>query len=204
MAPTGGGVTEESAFRTRFPEDEAREAWLALLLDSYAVLDAGVAAAITADGRRPACRSGCAACCRQPIPASSLEVLGLTWYAHKRLRGRKRRALRGLLEIVAEGTDCPFLVEDACAVYPLRPMACREFVMLGRPCRNGEQPTVTRAADLLPLPQAAQYRAFRHMLPFYGVTDPALCEAALRDKLVLRDTAILQGRDWSWLAKILV
>ena len=42
------------------------------------------------------------------------------------------------------------------------------------------------------------------MLPYYGLTQPDLCEAALRDRLVLHDTGLLQGRDWSWLARCLI
>lgn len=203
MTQAGGSVTADAAFRIRFPEDEARESWLPLLLDAYAVLDAGLAAAVAASGRQPACRAGCTACCSQPIPASSLEVLGLTWYVYRHSRGRRRRALRQSLDAAREGMPCPFLVEDACAAYALRPMACREFVVFDRPCRPGEQPVTSRLQDVLPLPVAAQRRAFWHMLPYYGVSDLGLRETALCDKLILRDTEILQGRDWSWLVRVL-
>ena len=196
-------MAHDDAFRVRFPEEESREPWLGLLLDAYAALDAGLDAAVAADGRRPACRAGCAACCRQPIPASSLEVLGLTWYAHRHILGEKRRQLRWLLRRAARSRDCPFLVEEACVAYPLRPMACREFVMLGSPCRAGEEPATSRPGDMLPLSVAAQRLAFWHMLPYYGLTAPAFRERALADRLVLRDTGILQGRDWVWLVKIL-
>lgn len=196
-------MTAGSAFRVAFPEDEAREAWLPLLLDAYAALDAGLAAAVAASGRRPACRAGCTACCRQPIPASSLEVLGLTWFVYRHSRGRRRRSVRRALATARESMDCPFLVEEACAAYAVRPLACREFVVFDRPCRPGEQPVISRPGDVLPLPAAAQRRAFWHMLPYYGLTDQAQREAALRARLVLRDTDILQGHDWSWLIHLL-
>jgi len=200
----GGSGTEEDAFRVRFPEAEEQELWLPLLLDAYAVLDAGLERAVAASGRRPACRAGCQACCHQPIPASSLEVLGLTWYVIAQCRGLSRRLLRRQLRDGGSGPACPFLVEGQCAGYALRPMACREFVVFGRTCCLGEEPHRTRPGDMLPLPAAAQREAFRRMLPYYGLTDPDLCEAALHDRLILRDTALLQGRDWGWLARCLI
>lgn len=187
--------------RVRFPAAEARLPWLAALLDAYAALDAGIGRAIAASGRRLACRAGCCACCRQPIPASTLEVLGLKWFALERLTAPQRRALARSLD--QAGTGCPFLVRGACAAYPLRPMACREFVMLGGSCRADEQPERTRPGDLLPLPIAAQREAFALLLPFYGQIDAVAREAALRDRLVLRDTVTLQSVDWSGLAAAL-
>ena len=112
--------------------------------------------------------------------------------------------LRRQLRDGGSGPACPFLVEGQCAGYALRPMACREFVVFGRTCLLGEEPHRTRPGDMLPLPVAAQREAFRRMLPYYGLTDPAMCEAALRDRLILRDTALLQGRDWGWLARCLI
>lgn len=199
----GSDGAGESDYRVRFPESEATEPWLPLLLDAYAVLDAGVARALAAHPRRPACRAGCGACCFQPIPASSLEVLGLTWYVLNHCQGRVRRTLRQNLRLDSKGRECPFLVESTCSAYPLRPMACREFVVFGHACRPGEEPTKTRPQDVLPLPEAAQRLAFWHMLPYYGLTDPVLRRVALRDRLILRDTGLLQGRDWSWLARSL-
>jgi hypothetical protein len=185
--------------RERHAEAEARLPWLASLLDAYAVLDAGLAAALVADGRKAACRSGCFACCQQRIPASTLEVHGLKWFALERLDARTRRILVRQLRDRAAG-GCPFLVAGACAAYPLRPMACREYVMLGRACRPGERPEETRPGDLLPLPAAAQREAFALLLPHYGAAGSADRESGPRGRLILRDTATLQSVDWSGLA----
>ncbi len=50
--------------RLRFPEDEEKRAWLAPLLEAYAVIDEGVSLAVREDGRGLACRKGCGNCCR--------------------------------------------------------------------------------------------------------------------------------------------
>lgn len=194
---------ESYPYRVRFPQDEADAVWLPLLLDAYAALDAGVAGALAAAVRPAACGPGCARCCRQPIPISSLEVLGLIWFVLHQCSDRVRHLLRIRLHGLTADQPCPFLLDKLCAVYPLRPLACREYVVLGRPCRVDERPELTRPEDLLPLTVAMQDRAFGHMLPYYGIVDPARREAALRDRLILRDTTVLQGRDWTRLTRLL-
>jgi hypothetical protein len=194
-----------NCFPYRFREACARLPWLGALLEAYAVLDAGIAEAVDAASRQPACQAGCHACCLQPIPVSSLEVQGLRWFALTHLSGRPARAVGAalLLPPAGPGAGCPFLVDGACSVYALRPMACREYVVFGRACQPGERPDDTRPLDVLPLPRLAQRRAFAMLLPHYGVTGPEAVEAALRDRMVLKDTRILRGHDWSGLATAL-
>jgi len=185
--------------RVRYPEAEARLPWLASLLDAYAVLDAGIGRAVAASGRQIACRPGCATCCRiQSIPASTLEILGLKWFAMERLPEKARWELVRSLRRPGMGV-CPFLVAGACSVYPLRPMACREFVMLGRSCRTGENPMEHRPGDMLPLPAQAQQEAFSILLRHYGAFDAAGHAQGLGRQVVLRDTRTLQTEDWSGL-----
>ena len=156
-------VGEPERYRVRFPEAEAGAVWLPRLLDAYAVLDAGMAEALAGVDRPAACGPGCGSCCHQPIPGSSLEALGLLWFVLHQCSPRVRHRLRSQLAECSFDRPCPFLLDGRCAVYPLRPLACREFVVLGRACRPGEQPDRTRPEDLLPLPEAAQQHAFWHM-----------------------------------------
>ena len=184
-------------------EDAAKLPWLASLLRAYAVLDAGIAQAIAATSRQPACRAGCSACCRQGIPVSSLEVQGLRWVALTQLSPRAGRSV-GLALADQDAVSCPFLVDGSCAVYVARPMACREFVVFGRPCAMGETPEIGRPQDMLALAAAAQRRAFSLLLPHYGIVDPASREQALQRRLVLRDSRLLKDIDWSGLARALL
>ena len=98
---------------------------------------------------------------------------------------------------------CPFLVDGACAVYPMRPLACREYIVFNQPCRLGERPEQTRPLDVLPLARTAQLQAFTVLLPFYGVREDTARDAALQNRLVLRDTRILQQLDWQGLGATL-
>ena len=56
--------------RLAFADDESRQAWLASLLEAYAIVDAGVNEATRREqqqGRTLACHKGCAAGCRSHI-----------------------------------------------------------------------------------------------------------------------------------------
>ena len=181
----------------------AKLPWLAALRKAYAVLDAGIAQAVAATGRQPACQAGCAACCCQSIPASGLEVQGLRWFVLTQLPVRTGR-LVGQALCNREDPNCPFLVDGSCAAYALRPMACREFVVFARPCTLGESPVVTRPQDVLELAAAAQRQAFALLLPHYGVTDASARERALTGRLVLSDTHLLRDLDWSGLSHALL
>ncbi len=49
---------------------------------------------------------------------------------------------------------CPFLRDGCCTVYPVRPFACRRFLVFRVRCAYGEDPTLTRPHDVFrPSPQ---------------------------------------------------
>ncbi len=160
--------------RISFPDDEKRHSWLKMLLDAHFVIDRGVAASIESEqrkGRRPACRKGCSACCgtHKDIPVYPLELRGISWYVTEKTAGRAREMLRRQLSEFRKDSPCPFLIEGACSVHPLRPMACRQFNVFGAPCREGEDPYYTRRGDVMDPVKKHVDQAFFIMLPFHGV-----------------------------------
>jgi len=196
--------------RLRFPEDEARLPWLTTLLQMHEVVDAGIEAAVRSEERRRserrACRRGCAVCCRTQtdIPVFPIELAGLSWYCAEKLAGPAREAVRERLARHIPGArECPFLVEGACAVHPLRPTACRLFTAFGRPCAEGEDPFHSRRADLLSPPPGLLDRAYRVMLPFHGVTEPADQELWLGRGLVDTLAVNMPACDWRTLVRIM-
>jgi len=66
-----------------------------------------------------ACAAGCGWCCHQPVEVSTAEALAIA--AALRLDPDAARWLAGW----TGGRLCPFLVEGACAIYPIRPLKCR-------------------------------------------------------------------------------
>jgi Fe-S-cluster containining protein len=186
--------------RVRFPEDEARLTWLPPLLDAYAVIDTGVAIALRRGekerGTVIACSRGCAVCCGQKdIPVYPHELVGLYWYASEKLGRQDREVLKEQLEHHRPGSPCPFLLQKACSIHPVRPAACRWFNIFGAPCGPGEDPYYTRREDVLVPIEDYTDRAFSDVLAFYGIKKNDDLTRALR--LVRSQIMNLQTYNWS-------
>jgi Fe-S-cluster containining protein len=159
--------------RLRFPEDEKRQPWLPLLLEIQHLTNQGVAAAIKADGRKLACGRGCASCCRShtDIPVYPLELMGIAWYVGEKLSGDLRDRVRAQLQDHRQLGACPFLVDEACAIHPLRPMACRQFNVFNTVCAAGEDAFHTRLHDVLRPDSKRKNEALREMLRHHNIKD---------------------------------
>lgn len=191
----------------RFPEYEARYPWLSLLLDGLAVFDKGAAVAVQRARRkrnRPvACREGCGNCCRAntDIPVYPLELAGIYWYAIEKLQGPLRETVKAQLKGHETEPPCPFLVDNSCSIYPLRPGVCRLFVVFGRPCGPGEDAYHTRREDVLTPLEEFSNQAFFIMLPFYGITKDEDRIMAIKNRVIHTRVQNLQSCDWKNLAQ---
>lgn len=148
-----------------------------LLLEACAVVDASVAAAVEAaaqNGRRLACGPGCDVCCRQPIPVTPLEFLCMRAWLHLHVTADSRAGLEAhLLTRIREEPSplrrpCPFLLDGGCAVYPVRPLACRRYLALDRRCAPGEDCATDRSEDLLIPARLALRAALALTFPWYA------------------------------------
>ena len=143
-----------------------------LLLDAFALVDCGIAKELAHRAAAPACGRGCQACCSQPIPATPLEIIALRLFMESQAPPEVQAAVRAVMGVphekkAAVQQPCPFLHATVCSVYPVRPIACRRFVVFGAPCLPGEDPCKTRPKDVLH-PNAAVLRAaLRLTLPWY-------------------------------------
>jgi Fe-S-cluster containining protein len=184
-----------------FPEDEKKFTWLPMLLHAFQVMDQGVNLAIRqeeARGKKLACCQGCSVCCRMEsdIPIYPLEMVGMAWYAGEKIPAALRIQLAENLKNHIQGKPCPFLIDHACSVYTMRPMACRQYNVFQKACAEGEDAFYSRKEDvLIPIREYAD-KAFFLILPFYGVTDPTE-----RKNLIQRGgqhtlAKVLQQMDW--------
>jgi Fe-S-cluster containining protein len=110
------------------------------LVGFYRRLDAAVAKAIEESPVKPACRAGCSFCCYYKVEARAVEVLAIRDYVLAKFKPELIRAIveqanRNVaeaktlthIEHLATNQRCPFLVDDKCAVYTVRPSKCRNF-----------------------------------------------------------------------------
>lgn len=192
----------KASSRLRFPEDEKRFTWLPLLLNAYATIDKGVAAAVKREERDRkvslACVKGCSSCCatHRDIPLYPLEIMGIFWYVVEKIVEPLRSVLRDRLSEHTAEKPCPFLVDRACSIHPLRPMACRQFNVFSRPCAEGEDPYYTRRDDVLSPLQDFTDQAFSIMLPFHGITDSRAQAEFIRNRFMHTIVRVLQECNW--------
>lgn len=154
-------------FRVHIKRLEQGRPWFSSLLDCYAVIDFSVADATAKSGRDAACRKGCNYCCYHKIPLSTAELMGLKLYAGHVLDAETKNFLA---ENLKKGGDlCLFNRDGVCTVYPVRPIACRRYVVLGESCLKEELPVVTRPQDALKPSGRLFALAAELTLPFYDV-----------------------------------
>jgi len=202
------GARGASRFRQRY-EDESRQPWLVRLLDSLAVIDAGIEQTLQrerAAGRRLACSMGCAHCCRNHlIPVTPLEVEGICWFVLTQLKGVRRSDVLHSLEAWQAAAQqqrvCAFNVRDVCTVYPLRPVACRQFHVFREACVAGEDVFAVRPEDVLRPPGAYRREADRLQLPHYGFATAEAVEQALEGKYLRSVSQSLLDCDWGRLLR---
>ncbi len=192
--------------RLHFPDDERRLPWLPLLLDAYAIADTGVAVAIRNTEKKQkkklACGKGCGTCCvhQKDLPLYPHEIVGIYWYASEELSGAQREQLRGRLADPS-ASGCPFLIDNACVIHPLRPVGCRQFNVFTAACAPGEDPYYTRRDDVLQPDQEYLDRVFAAVLPFYNLKREGDLSGSLR--MVRAQIMNLLSFDWSKLAALL-
>lgn len=184
-------------YRVSMPRAERRHPWLAYLFDLYAEIDASVAAAFdfaerVAPGIPCGCGKGCHGCCHQTIPVTPLEVAGLAWYVNEEMPQELRSALaKKPLARGPGGITCPFLLGGTCAAYPVRPIACRRFLVMRRACEIGEDPVKTRPQDILIPSRPAMLEAFAHTAPYYEALGDPIPENGNIDTFMQERTVVL-------------
>lgn len=190
--------------RLSFPDDELRYAWLPILLKAYATIDDGVSEAIRREerqGRELACRKNCSSCCstHQDIPVYPLELMGMSWYVIEKLQSPLREQLKQQLQHLDSLQSCPFLLDDACSIHAMRPMACRQFNVFGKACAVGEDAFHTRRGDVMTPIQRFVDEAFDGMLPFYGIKHKAERRQAIKQGRLHALARVMRDCNWATL-----
>jgi Fe-S-cluster containining protein len=100
--------------------------------------DARIAAA--ADVGTLACRAGCTWCCHFTVDVRAAEVFGILDFVEQSFTPAERERLHadlransaalarlGEAERATRNVTCPFLRDQRCTIYPVRPQSCRNY-----------------------------------------------------------------------------
>ncbi len=189
-----------------YQEDEQKHPWLSMLLEAYAVVDSGIENALLRQEKKTglplACKKDCCNCCmtHKDIPVYPLELVGIYWYVIEKIKGKDRGVLKAQLVNFKGEARCPFLVGTSCSIHPMRPIACRQFNVFGKACAEGEDPYYTRRREVLTPPKEINDRAFKIMLPFYGVSGQEEIVNFIKHNLIHTQAKVLQSLRWDRLA----
>ena len=200
---------KDSSSLLRFPDEESRFPWLSMLLDSYAVIDEGISAAAGKEENKRnvklACKEGCNICCgvNKDIPVYPIELVGIYWFSNEKAGQSVRETLKKQLSSHTKSDPCPFLINNSCSVYIVRPASCRQFGVFNKPCDKGEDPYYTRRDDVLTPIEDYTKKAFLATLPFYGITDEKEQIHFIENNLIHAQAVNLQVYDWRKLVKVM-
>lgn len=191
--------------RIRYPS-ESQYDWLKDLLDAYHIADAGVKVELELEekktGKKVVCQKGCFACCLNPtVPINQLELMGLSWYVSEVMDDDTFKKVSVQLRNHAESAACPFLLDGACSVYPVRPIACRVFHVYDSPCQPYEDVSITRPEDIVHShkPYVA-WMVSQKMMPHLGVTNKRDQEIQFQQGFMMKVTRDMHTFDWNFFA----
>lgn len=173
-----------------------RHPWLLPLLDGYAELDGFLTEDIARSGRAPACLEGCACCCSQPIPVTPPEVMAIALHLNRSGYPAKSP--------LPPPADCVFLQNGGCSIYPVRPIACRRYIVFGKQCGPGEVPTETRPQDVLNPSRHALLYILRKTIPFYvqqGILPKNTPPGLIGMRFFAEHTGLLHEVNWQVMQK---
>ena len=98
------------------------------------------------------CKKGCANCCRIAVMVSDLEVIIIKNYLdknkmnYKQIKPKKEIPQNSKQDVLIgeqyNGKECPFLKDNICTIYPVRPYVCRKYIVFeenAEKCRRKEE-----------------------------------------------------------------
>lgn len=188
-------------------EHEKKYNWLSDLLDVYLITDIGTKVLIDSQSKEKgqviACREGCHTCClRHDVPVNIFEIMGLSWYISEVIDDSDiRNVLREQLLNYNIEKPCPFLIDRRCAVYKVRPIACRTYCVFGDPCSEDEEVWTTRPQDLLIQCRDISWLAAKKLLSLSGIYEEIKQREAFEAGWLFNNTKPLHDMNLSMLVE---
>ena len=187
--------------RIRYPEDEAANPWLSVLLDAYHIQDTGIDVELGAEIKKRkgklGCHRGCGTCCERPtVPVTEPEVKGIGWFVANKLPPEFCDTVRAQILNRGKSLKCIFSVDGVCSIYPVRPIACRLLYIFGEPCIPNEDIYATRPKDLWVHSRDLGRKIACTLLPLYGITGKKNKEEAFDAGFLNTNTKSMLDLPW--------
>jgi Fe-S-cluster containining protein len=192
--------------RKKYIEDEKKYIWLPILLDVYYSIDSEYEKSLKEEskkrGQRVVCERGCSCCCiEQTVPITQLELQGISWYVIERLEVELRNKIKVRLLNHKEIKECPFLIDEFCSIYEMRPIACRSFFVFNKKCTPNEDVLKQRSNDIFFGNRSISQKAAWLMLPYYGFLTPEEKAVAFEDGFIMSVSRPMHTFDWKMFGK---
>lgn len=193
------------ATRYDVPDAEAKYPWLKVVLDTYYISDAQVEEhlrTLSKKGIVPACHKGCHSCClRATVPFTEPELATISWFASERLTGETRERVKQRLFEHELSTECPFLLDRSCTIYPVRPLICRQFLVANQVCTPDENVLETRRQDIIPLSREAVIRPVAmRLLDYFKFKSSIAKKKAFESGFIHHNAKDMHDYDWKIIA----
>ena len=120
----------------------------------------------------------------------------IVWFISKKLPDDVREVVKAQILNHRNTTQCPFLVDSICAVYPLCPIACRIFFMFGAPCRPNEDVFFTRPNDRWTHSRDLGLKVALTILPLFGITGKQKKIEAFENGYLYDNTTLMHKLPW--------
>lgn len=193
--------------RLKFEEHERKYGWLTILLRAYYQNDLGthneMLTFFEKNKRKIACYKGCYNCCLNPVvPITEIELMGISWYVSEIITDPATLDnLKVQMHSHKDNLSCPLLVNGECSIYPLRPIACREFHIIGKPCTAGEDIATSRPEDIWAPSREVARKTAMELLPFFGFSTQKEMNDAYENGYIHQNTRDMHTIDWTEMIK---
>lgn len=187
--------------RNQTKSDESKYAWLKPLLDTYELFEKEYPQYIKQENtkrqKQIACSKGCSVCCKNPkVPILPFEIMGLSWYLTELMEETKKEIILEQIKNHKSTLQCPFLLNEECSIYPVRPIACRIFYIYGTQCLLNEDIIETRFNDILMPSREIGLKSAYILLPLFGIKDKKEQELAFFSGFIENQTVMMHDLNW--------
>lgn len=195
--------------REKYPH-ELHYPWLIILLDSYYICDnevkVDVAIQETITKRKIACHKGCCNCClRSDVLLSQIELQGISWFVSEIMDYESQNKLKPRLENHRRSMECPFLIENMCSIYFVRPLSCRHFLVYNKPCDIDEDVLFSRPNDIYLTPKDIVWKVARRLMDFeeYECSTEETKREKFDQGVIFQNSRSLHKIDWNCLISLI-